>query len=281
MITYGTPSRATTPCMVSSARPPLTSLTMLAPACTAASATCARMVSMLTVIPAPDNSRITGNTRAHSSSGVIRWAPGRVDSPPTSITSAPCACITRACSTARSTESNSPPSEKESGVTFSTPHTTGACTPQREQGRATTSLPHDQRHRLRAGGRIVQVAAHRAGDGSRTGLAHPAYRHAHVLGFDHHDGTAGFEDAHQRISHLRGKSLLDLRAAGEYVHQRSEFRESGDLPGLTGQIPHVGDPVERQQVVLAGAVELDVLHEDEFVVADVEGGGQDVVSCLS
>ena len=35
-------------------------------------------------------------------------------------------------------------------------------------------------------------------------------------------------------------------------------------------------PVERHQVVLAGGVERDVLDQHEFLVVEVEGGGQDL-----
>jgi hypothetical protein len=70
--------------MFLSASPPLTSLTSVAPAAIAASATSARVVSTLVRTPAADSSRITGRTRRHSSSLSTRSAPGRVDSPPTS-----------------------------------------------------------------------------------------------------------------------------------------------------------------------------------------------------
>jgi hypothetical protein len=33
-------------------------------------------------------------------------------------------------------------------------------------------------------------------------------------------------------------------------------------------------------MVLAGAVQLDVLHQDEFVVPEIEGGGEDILGSL-
>ena len=42
----------------------------------------------------------------------------------------------------------------------------------------------------------------------------------------------------------------------------------------------MGDPVERDEVVLAGAVELDVAHHDHLVVVDRERGPQHVVRRL-
>src|SRR5439155_18512330 len=63
--------------------------------------------------------------RLSSSSVPTGSAPGRVDSPPTSMSAAPCCARRSPCSTAAPTEKNRPPSEKESGVTFTTPMTTG------------------------------------------------------------------------------------------------------------------------------------------------------------
>ena len=52
-------------------------------------------------------------------------APGRVDSPPTSMMSAPCSAISTACRTASSRLANCPPSEKLSGVTLRMPISNG------------------------------------------------------------------------------------------------------------------------------------------------------------
>lgn len=72
MSTHGQPASRTTRAMSGSARPPETSLTTVAPAARAASATRARVVSMLIGTPAAVNSRITGTTRAASVSGSTR-----------------------------------------------------------------------------------------------------------------------------------------------------------------------------------------------------------------
>src|SRR5215471_11980027 len=123
MTTYGTPAWATRRGISGSARPPLTSLTRLAPASSAAAATSARMVSTLTGTFSLASPVITGMTRRSSSSAGIRWAPGRVDSPPTSTMSAPCAASCRPRPIAASAPNHSPPSENESGVTLTTPMT--------------------------------------------------------------------------------------------------------------------------------------------------------------
>jgi len=71
-------------------RPASTSLMMVAPASTAASATSAWRVSMESgTRVSRASARITGSTRASSSSTVTGAAPGRVDSPPRSRMSAP------------------------------------------------------------------------------------------------------------------------------------------------------------------------------------------------
>ena len=78
---------------------------------------------MLVIIPKLVNSLITGITLFCSSKVVIREAPGLVDSPPTSIKSAPFCIKSCAYLTAALVSLNNPPSEKESGVTFKTPTT--------------------------------------------------------------------------------------------------------------------------------------------------------------
>jgi hypothetical protein len=105
-----------------SARPPVTSLMIDAPASSAPSATAALVVSIeINAETFSRNFAITGTTRASSSFAETGMAPGRVDSPPTSIIPAPSAIIREPCSIAFSFVKNSPPSEKESGVTLSTP----------------------------------------------------------------------------------------------------------------------------------------------------------------
>ena len=101
-----------------------TSLTMLAPAASAARATPGLTVSIeIGTLTRPANCSITGITRRSSSASLTGKAPGRVDSPPTSMISAPCSTSCRACATAAGGSRNRPPSENESGVTFTMPIT--------------------------------------------------------------------------------------------------------------------------------------------------------------
>src|SRR5687767_7647638 len=101
-----------------------TSLRRLAPAARAASATWALRVSIETLVCGA-RALTTGRTRRSSSSASTGSAPGLVLSPPTSITSAPSETMRRPWATAAPASSHRPPSEKESGVTFSTPMTNG------------------------------------------------------------------------------------------------------------------------------------------------------------
>ncbi len=125
MATYAAPVAATVSSMRGSASPPETSLTMSAPASRAASATSLRIVSTDTVAPSAASAVMTGTTRASSSSTSGRVAPGRVDSPPTSRMSAPATSSSRPCAIAASGVAQRPPSENESGVTLTTPISTG------------------------------------------------------------------------------------------------------------------------------------------------------------
>src|SRR5690606_23001476 len=53
-----------------------------------------------------------------------------------------------------------------------------------------------------------------------------------------------------------------------------QLGQAGDAAVGAGDVADVGDADEREQVVLAGAGDLDVLDEHELVVGDVEGGAQ-------
>ena len=115
---------AITLAIFSSASPPLTSLIYVAPTLIACLATSARIVSTLTTAPSFTNSLMTGITLFNSSSSLTLSAPGLVDSPPTSIMSAPSTTKRRPPNTASSLDKCLPPSANESGVIFSIPITT-------------------------------------------------------------------------------------------------------------------------------------------------------------
>src|SRR5215217_2090945 len=97
------------------------SLTMAAPASSAARATSDFVVSTEIGVFVFARTSITGTTRSISSSIETGSPPGRVDSPPTSMISAPSAIICSARASALSRVRNCPPSLKLSGVTLRMP----------------------------------------------------------------------------------------------------------------------------------------------------------------
>ena len=86
------------------------------------------------------NFSMTGITRRNSSASLTGFAPGRVDSPPMSRISAPCATSSSACATAFSALKNFPPSEKESGVTLTMPMTSAGRGKRNSNCRAQKSI---------------------------------------------------------------------------------------------------------------------------------------------
>src|SRR5438309_11331496 len=225
MNTYPAPAVATRGIISESPRPAVMSLTTVAPASRAAAATEASEVSTLTGTPASAARRkMTGTTRRRCSSAGTGGDPGRVDSPPTSRTAAPAAASSRPCSTARPGSRNRPPSENESGVTFTIPITAGSSIP-----RIARTLLVDECHRFRPGGGVgLEQTPDGRGDRQRSGLAHPPHRHAEVLGLDHHQDPLGAEDVVDRVGDLGREPLLDLGPSGVRVDQAGQFRQPGD-----------------------------------------------------
>src|SRR5882672_1425916 len=109
------------------------SLIIDAPAASASFITRGRRVS--TETGRSESDRRTGRIRRSSSSSETGSAPGRLDSPPISMMSAPSCASARACAIANFGSKKRPPSEKESGVTFTTPITSGLS-------RESENLPH-------------------------------------------------------------------------------------------------------------------------------------------
>jgi hypothetical protein len=100
-------------------------LTIVAPASSAAAMVAALRVSTETQAPRAASAAITGTIRATSSGAATGCACGRVLSPPMSMISAPASSIAIPAVTAACGVPKSPPSEKESGVTFRIPITRG------------------------------------------------------------------------------------------------------------------------------------------------------------
>src|SRR5581483_1193637 len=107
-------------------RPAETSFTASAPSSSAAAATAAFVVSTERgTRTAARTARSTGRRRRRSSAASTGVAPWRVDSAPTSSMRAPPATMARATSAAAAGSGWRLPAQKESGVAFRTPTTTG------------------------------------------------------------------------------------------------------------------------------------------------------------
>jgi len=112
-----------------------TSLTSCAPASATARITSGWLVSTdIGTSVAAATALTVGIRRRSSSSSGTGVAPGRVDSPPISISAAPSATICSACATALPGSVKSPPSENESGVTLRIPITRGRSKSIRQRG---------------------------------------------------------------------------------------------------------------------------------------------------
>src|SRR5207248_4034645 len=90
------------------------------------------------------------------------------------------------------------------------------------------------------------------------------HHHAQVVRLDHHAHPARVEHLHQRVRHLVGEALLDLQAAREHLDDAWNLREADQA--AVGQVRDVRPPEERQQVVLAQRVDLDVADADQVLV---------------
>ena len=91
---------------------------------------------------------------------------------------------------------------------------------------------------------------------------------------------AWLQQSRQRVGHLSRHPLLDLRPLGEDVDEPGQLGQPGDPAVGRGDVADVRDAVEGHQVVLAGAVDLDVLDQHHLVVAEVEGRGEHVLGVL-
>src|SRR5690554_66868 len=251
------PVSAATWRMAGSASPPETSLMIATPASAAARAVAEFMVSTLTRMPRSTSSRMTGSTRFCSMSLGMRSAPGRVVSPPTSITSTPAPTIFTAWSIAACCWANSPPSLKESGVTLSTPMMRG-----RDSGTGSLLRLADEGHDLGALDRVGEDAAAGHRHGGTAHLLHPPRGHATVHCIRHHDHATRRKALVQGIRYLLGQPLLQLRARRDGVDHAGETAQPDDA--VTGRVGDVGDAEERQKVVLADGTELDVAKQHQL-----------------
>ncbi len=91
-----------------------------------------------------------------------------------------------------------------------------------------------------------------------------------MLRLDDDPDVLGAGDLLQRVGDLERQLLLNLQAAREHVDDARHLGEPQHL--AVRNVPHVGLTDERQHVVLAHGVQLDVLHHDHLPVLGREQG---------
>src|SRR5216683_2867306 len=127
----------------------------------------------------------------------------------------------------------------------------------------------DVRQKLRARALVAaKNPQHARRHGLGTLLLDPAHLDAQVAPLDHHSDPARCDHRVNRLRYLASHPLLKLKPARVCVDQARQLAQTDDLA-----VRHVADvrpPKEWKQVVLAHAVEGDVLHDDHVVEA-VEG----------
>jgi len=63
---------------------------------------------------------------------------------------------------------------------------------------------------------------------------------------------------------------LNLRTLGKHVHEPRDLGQSRNASVRARNVGHVGDAVERHQVVLTHRIQFDVLDEDHLLMAQLE-----------
>src|SRR5262245_29322963 len=86
--------------------------------------------------------------------------------------------------------------------------------------------------------------------------------------FDDHAHPMRIELRLQGFGDLYSQSFLDLKSAREDIHDARNFAQSHHF--LVGQIADVNFSVERQQMMLAHAEEIDVLYDNHLIVFNWE-----------
>ena len=100
--------------------------------------------------------------------------------------------------------------------------------------------------------------------GKGVGLLHPPDLHTGMVRLYHHGNTQRMKCVLEAVSDLHRQTLLDLQAACECINYACNLAESGDL-----SVRDVGDVAladEREHMVLAGTVQLDILDYYHLLV---------------
>src|SRR5690554_1122902 len=265
--TKSTSRSATVRAMFGSASPPETSLMISTSSSAVAAAVAAFMVSTETRMPRPTSSRTTGRMRRCSSPPPPGPPPGWAAPPPTSMMSAPAATSSTAWAIAASVRAKSPPSLKESGVTFSTPMMRGESA---MSASWVVTCSRCTAHEGEHGGLLSTVGElppARERHGGAADLPRAPRRDTVLARIEHDQHPPSVKGVGKGIRNLVGQSLLQLRTRSEGVDHPRQRAEPDDA--ATWQVRDVGEAHEGQQVVLAHRAERDVAHDHEFALAAV------------
>src|SRR6266699_3416610 len=115
---------------------------------------------------------------------------------------------------------------------------------------------------------FAERTSERRSDRLRVLLLHSTHHHAEVVRFDHDADSTWVHDPAETIGDLLRQPLLHLKPSRIDIYNARDLREPDDLP--VRDVGHVRLAEERQHMVLAQRVELDVAHHDHVVVLFLE-----------
>src|SRR5687767_7488375 len=120
--------------------------------------------------------------------------------------------------------------------------------------------PGNEGQKLLSGSEVVaENAGYRRGHHGRVLLLHAAHHHAEMARLDHHAHAFGIDRFHDLARNVLGESLLKLQPARVDVDQPRKLAHAEHL--AIRDVTNMAATEERQHVVLAKAVHLDVLHD--------------------
>ena len=124
-------------------------------------------------------------------------------------------------------------------------------------------------HELFTGGDVAfEITEHGACDHTGVMFLDASHYGAEVGRLEDHPDPARLNQVFKEGGNLVGHPFLDLEPAGKHFYQAWNLGEADHL--RSGQVADVCIPKERNHMVFAHTVKLDVLYHDHLVVLDVE-----------
>src|SRR6185503_17898530 len=114
----------------------------------------------------------------------------------------------------------------------------------------------------------MEDTTHRARHRDGVLLLDAAHRHAQVRRLDDHRHAQRMQFRLERLGNLGGQPLLHLQPAGKDIDDAWDLAQADHA--AVRNVSHVALAEERQQVMLAEAVHIDVAHDHHLVVLDGE-----------